>query len=239
MDDTGIFDIPNTSLIFWEIITFAILLLFLLYRYVYPPIREQILDRQTEIEGAIDEAQKTREEARELLAEYRRQIDEARGEARRILDEARKQGEAQRERTKREAREEGDRIIQRAREEIERERDGALRDVRREVADMVIQASERVSAAQIDRDEHERLISEALDSLEAEGAGSSAGTAVGPLERRLDLRRGPLRGRRERDELEAVLEELEEFVERPRRERGAAGSSSTAGRSPSARSAGP
>lgn len=175
MDDTGIFDIPNTSLMFWEIITFF-LLLFLLYRYVYPPIRKQILDRQHQIEEAIDEAAMTREEARELLAEYRKQLEEARGESRRILDEARKQGESQRERTKREAREEGERIIQRAREEIERERDGALRDVRREVADMVYLASERVLNRQIDRDEHDRLISEALDSLEAEEtAGSVSG----------------------------------------------------------------
>src|ERR671939_1707639 len=97
MDETGIFDILNTSLIFWEVITFFILL-FLLYRYVYPPIRDRIQQRQSEIERAIDEAQKTRSEARELLAEYRRQIDAARGEARQILDEARKQGEALRER---------------------------------------------------------------------------------------------------------------------------------------------
>ncbi len=171
-DETGIFDLLNTSLIFWEIITFAILL-FLLYRYVYPPIRDQIQRRQSEIEQAIDEAQKTRSEARELLAEYRRQIEEARGEGRRILDEARKQGEAQRERTKQEAREEGERIIQRAREEIERERDSALREVRREVADMVIVASERVIRQELDRDGHERLISEALDSLETEVAGET------------------------------------------------------------------
>ena len=151
-DPTGIFDLPNTSLIFWEIITFGILL-FLLYRYVYPPIRDQIQRRQSEIERAIDEAQKTRSEARELLAEYRRQIEEARGEAR----------------------EEGERIIQRAREEIERERDSALREVRREVADMVIVASERVIGRELDRDGHEQLISEALDTLESEVAGSAPG----------------------------------------------------------------
>src|SRR5829696_6739120 len=165
-DPTGIFDLPNTSLIFWEIITFAILL-FLLYRYVYPPIRDQIQRRQSEIEQAIDEAQKTRSEARELLAEYRRQIDEARGEARQILDEA------QRERAKQEAREEGDRIIQRARQEIERERDNALRQVRGEVAEMVILTSERVIGHELDRDGHEQLISEALDSLETEVAGET------------------------------------------------------------------
>jgi F-type H+-transporting ATPase subunit b len=171
-DPTGIFDLPNTSLIFWEIITFLILL-FLLYRYAYPPIRDQIRRRQSEIELAIDEAQKTRSEARELLAEYRRQIEEARGEARQILDEARKQGEAARERAKREAREEGDRLIQRAREEIERERDAALRQVRGEVADMVILTTERVIGHELDRDDHDQLISEALDSLETEVAGET------------------------------------------------------------------
>jgi F-type H+-transporting ATPase subunit b len=170
MDDTGIFDLFNTSLIFWEIVTFAILL-FLLWRYVYPPIRDQILRRQSEIDKAIDEAQKTRAEARELLAEYRRQIEEARGESRRILEEGRKQAEAQRERTKTEAREEGERIIQRAREEIERERDSALREVRREVADMVILTSERVLGQELERDGHDRLISDALDNLEAQVAG--------------------------------------------------------------------
>ncbi|MBA2714993.1 MAG: F0F1 ATP synthase subunit B, partial [Rubrobacteraceae bacterium] len=105
LDPTGIFDLGNTSLIFWEVITFFILL-FLLIRYVYPPIRKQIQDRQAQIERSIDEAEKTRAEARELLAEYRRQIEEARGEGRRILEEARKQAEAQRARTKKEAREE-------------------------------------------------------------------------------------------------------------------------------------
>src|SRR4028118_1442028 len=102
LDPTGIFDLIKTSLLFWEIITFAILL-FLIIRYVYPPIRDQIQKRQAEIEGAIDEAQKTCEEARELLAEYRRQIEEARGEGRRILQAARKQADAQRDRPTRDA----------------------------------------------------------------------------------------------------------------------------------------
>ena len=171
---SGVFDLPNISLIFWEVIAFAFLL-GLLYWFVYPPIRDQIQRRQSQIESAIDEAEKTRAEARELLAEYRRQIEEARGESRKILEEGRKQAEAQRERTKREAREEGDRIIKRAREEIERERDAALREVRREVSGMVIQASEQVIGRELDAEEHERLISDALDDLEAEVAGSSVG----------------------------------------------------------------
>ena len=177
LDPTGIFDLGNTSLIFWTVITFLIML-FLLIRYAYPPIKKQIQDRQSQIERSIDEAEKTRAEARELLAEYRRQIEEARGEGRRILDEARKQAESQRERTKREAREEGDRIIQRAREEIDRERESAVREVRSEVADMVVQASEQVIGRSIDRDEHERLIAQALDDLESEVAGTTSGSGT-------------------------------------------------------------
>src|SRR5919199_1397820 len=144
----GILDIANTSLIFWEIITVAILL-FLLYWFVYPPIRDQIQRRQQSIEQAIDEAEKTRNEARQLLEDYRQQIEEAREEA--------------------------DRIVQRAREEINRERESALREVRTEVAGMVIQASEQIIGRSIDRDDHERLISQALDELEAEVTGASSG----------------------------------------------------------------
>ena len=178
LDETGIFDIFSTSLIFWEIISFAILL-FLLIRYVFPPLRDQINKRQREIEGSIDEAQKTRAEAQELLTEYRRQINEARGEARQILDESRKQGEAQRERAKKEAREEADRIIERARTEIDRERETAIRGVRQEVADMVVVATERVLRRSIQRDDHDRLISDALDSLESDVAASGVGDGRG------------------------------------------------------------
>ncbi|MGF1470477.1 MAG: F0F1 ATP synthase subunit B [Rubrobacteraceae bacterium] len=170
MGDSLIFDLPRVSLIFWEIVAFSILIA-LLYWFVFPPIQERIQRRQSQIEQAIDEAEKTRREARELLADYRKQLDEARGEARRILDESRRQGESQRERVRSEAREEGDRIIQQARDEIGRERDTALREVRGEVASMVIEASERVLGREVDHEEHERLISEALDNLEAEVTG--------------------------------------------------------------------
>lgn len=174
--NSGVFDLFNTSLIFWEIVAFAILL-GLLYWFVFPPIRDRIQQRQAQIEGAIDEAEKTRNEAQELLAEYRQQINEARGEGRQIIEESRKQAEAQVERAKTQAREETNRIIESARAEIDRERDSALRGVRREVADMVMQASEQVVGRSLDRDEHERLIEEALDDLDnqvAAGSGASA-----------------------------------------------------------------
>jgi F-type H+-transporting ATPase subunit b len=50
-----------------------------------------------------------------------------------------------------------------------------VRQVRGEVAGMVLQTSERVIGRSLEREDHERLISEALDSLEVEVAGAPAG----------------------------------------------------------------
>lgn len=41
MDPTNIFDLPNTSLLFWEIVTLLILTV-LLYLFVYRSIRDRI-----------------------------------------------------------------------------------------------------------------------------------------------------------------------------------------------------
>jgi F0F1-type ATP synthase membrane subunit b/b' len=66
--------------------------------------------------------------------------------------------------------------VQRARDEIQREQESALRELREEVGTMVIQASEQVIGREVDHEDHERLISEALDELEAEIAEASAGS---------------------------------------------------------------
>jgi F-type H+-transporting ATPase subunit b len=70
-------------------------------------------------------------------------------------------------------------MVKRAREDINRERESALRELREEVAGMVVQASEQIIGRSIDRDDHERLISEALDELEAEVTGASARSSGG------------------------------------------------------------
>src|SRR5919109_1270663 len=95
LDPTGIFDLGNTSLIFWEVITFLILL-FLLVRYVYPPIRNQIEERQAEIEDARKQAEAQRERTKR----------EAREEGDRIIQRAREEIDRERESALREVRRE-------------------------------------------------------------------------------------------------------------------------------------
>ena len=106
LDPTGIFDLGNTSLIFWEVITFAILL-FLLVRYVYPPIRNQIEEARGESRQILEDARKQAEAQRE------RTKREAREEGDRIIQRAREEIDRERESAVREVRREvADMVVQ-------------------------------------------------------------------------------------------------------------------------------
>ena len=54
-----------------------------------------------------------------------------------------------------------------------------MREVRQEVDGMVVQATEQILSRSIDSADQERLISEALDELETEVAGSAPGSDGG------------------------------------------------------------
>ena len=79
---------PNVGLMIWLLVVFAISL-YILTKFVFPRIRTALDDRARSINDAIDSAQRTREEAESLLAEYRARLHEARGQAEDIVSRAR------------------------------------------------------------------------------------------------------------------------------------------------------
>ena len=89
------------GLMIWTIIFFLITF-FVLKRYAFGPIQKVIDDRRDRIRQSIEEAERARTEAQQLLEEHRKLIGQARGDADRILTEARRVADAQRERAKEE-----------------------------------------------------------------------------------------------------------------------------------------
>lgn len=77
---------PGVAL--WSIIAFC-LALFIIQRKVYPPIRQLLDQRQTQIEHNLSDAEKKRTEALSLLAESDEKVRNIRLEEQRILSEAR------------------------------------------------------------------------------------------------------------------------------------------------------
>ena len=92
----GLIDVVP-GLMIWTLICFAITF-FALKKLAFSRIQQGIDSRRDRIRAAIDEADKAREEARELLEQHRQLIADAKGEAAGILADARKVADAQIER---------------------------------------------------------------------------------------------------------------------------------------------
>ena len=156
----------------WTLLVFGITM-FLLSKFAFPRIREALERRQKAIEDSIDTAERTREEADKILAEYRERLKEAREQAEEIVQRARQTAETH-EREAKEPRPGDRRRGRRARRA--RHRGGharALDDIRREVADLTVLATEKVTRKSLDRDDQRRLVEEALGELDFSGLSSA------------------------------------------------------------------
>jgi F-type H+-transporting ATPase subunit b len=153
------------GLMIWTLIAFGITF-FVLKRFAFGPIQKTIDERRDRIRTAVDEADKAREEARELLEQHRRLIAEAKGDAADILADARKVADAQIERVKEEAEVERERRLEETRRQIAAETKRSLDMIRSEVADLTLEATARVTGKVLDAEDQRRLIDEAISELD-------------------------------------------------------------------------
>src|SRR3954466_13197637 len=80
---------PDVGLMIWTVLAFLVAL-FILRKYAFPQISAALEKRQNLIEESIDSAQRTKDEADQILAEYRERLKEARTQAEEIVARARK-----------------------------------------------------------------------------------------------------------------------------------------------------
>jgi F-type H+-transporting ATPase subunit b len=149
----------------WTLVCFAITF-FVLKRYAFGPIQSTIDERRTRIRESVEEAERARTEARQLLEEHRALIGQAKGEAAEILAEARKVADSQRERARDEVEADRQRRLEETRKQIEAETVRALEQIRSEVAELALVATQKVTGKVLDRDDHRRLIEDAIGDLD-------------------------------------------------------------------------
>jgi F-type H+-transporting ATPase subunit b len=153
------------GLMIWTLIAFGITF-FVLRKYAFGPIQKAIDDRRERIRRSIEEAERARDEARRLLEEHRRLIGQAKSEAEAILAEARRIAEAQRERVREEVEADRQRRLEETKRQIEAETQRALEQIRAEVANLTLIATIKVTGKVLDRDDHRRLIEDAVAELD-------------------------------------------------------------------------
>jgi len=163
---------PNVGLMIWTIVVFVISL-YILRKTVFPQIGKALDNRAAQINESIDHAARTREEAEQVLEEYRERLKEARAQSDEIVQRARQTAEAH----EQEAKAKGQEIVAQAAERGEREIEAATRraldDIRKEVANLTILATEKVTRKSLDSADQRRLVEEALGELDFSEISSS------------------------------------------------------------------
>jgi F-type H+-transporting ATPase subunit b len=158
----GVIDINGTVIV--EILTFLIMLA-VLARYVYPQVVRLAEARQRAIADQLREAEKARADAEARIKEAQANLDDARKTAQQVIDAANKSGDQLRQDLRQKAEEDARRISESARKQIESERDQAIRSVRAEVADLVVQATEKVIGEALDERRHMALIQRSIEEV--------------------------------------------------------------------------
>jgi F-type H+-transporting ATPase subunit b len=156
--------LPKTNELIIGIIAFVVLFV-VLRRFAFPRADQVLKERTENIEGKLQQAERERQQAEELLRQYRERLASAEQEAQRIIDEARANAERLRAELMAKAEQEADRVINQGREAIRAERDRAVRELRTEVGSLAVELATRVIGDSLDRDRQLRLIDQYIEQL--------------------------------------------------------------------------
>lgn len=155
---------PNVGLIIWIALTFGLLLI-LLRKFAWGPITSALDERENRIQDSMDQAERALAEAKKVQADNTKARRESEAEAQRLLREAREEAERLRSEEVGKTREKIQELQENAQAEIEREKQSALADLRREVADLAIQAAEKILSENLDDNRQRKLVDDFIDDL--------------------------------------------------------------------------
>ncbi|MDR2575148.1 MAG: ATP synthase F0 subunit B [Treponema sp.] len=144
------------------------ILFFVLRALLFKPVTKFMAERTKRVQDTIDLAQKDREEAAKLLAEYENKLKNAEGEARDILKTARESAERQSKLIIAEGKQKAHETVDAASKQIEMERQAALTRFKLEAAALVMAVSAKISAKEFSSDDNRRYVNMLLDELSAQ-----------------------------------------------------------------------
>ncbi len=147
-----------------QVVNFLILL-YVLKRFAFEPLKKALHNRQKTIEKGLDEAKKAEEE-REKLRMLRQELRlKAQKEAEALLGEARIKGVKEYEEYVKKAEKRATEIVALAKQEIGNEKEKALMEARGELASMVMMATEKVLREKMDERKDREFIERALKEI--------------------------------------------------------------------------
>lgn len=158
---------PRKDLAIFTLLTFCVTML-VLGKFAWPLIDKALEEREHGIAEHLAKAEKIEADAKGKLAEYDRKLFTVNDEIKAIIEEARRDGETVRQEALAKAEGEIRTLRERVLNEIETAKAQALKEVAERGADVAVDLAGRLVSAHLNRGDHERLISEALERIRTE-----------------------------------------------------------------------
>ena len=163
----GAFDIitPDPGLFIWTVLVFLILL-WLLNKFAFGPIKDALKKREEGIADALHQAQKAREEMANMKADNEKILNEAREERSRMLREAKDAKDQIITEAREKANAEYNRIVDEAKGAINSQKMAALIEIKNNVGNMVLEKKKKILRRELDnKADQEQYIKQLVDEI--------------------------------------------------------------------------
>jgi F-type H+-transporting ATPase subunit b len=166
MTGTSIFLLPNATF-FVELLVVAVIL-FLMTKYILPPLNRAMESRQEKIRSALAAADAARAEAAAADDERAKVLAEAREQARAIVASGQQTSDQLKAEAVGRAQVEYDRIVATAQSEVAAARQHAIDEASARIGEIVFDLVSKIVEREVDQSTHDDLVREAVAALNAE-----------------------------------------------------------------------
>ena len=153
----GAAHVPQWGTIIVTLITFAILLA-LLKKFAWGPLKEVMDQRERDINKDIDDAEQAKARAQELEERNQQTLKETQEEVHRIIEDAKVQARQQHEEIIHEANVRANGMIETAQNEINSEKERALADINNQVSELSVLIASKVLQKEISEQDQKPLV---------------------------------------------------------------------------------
>lgn len=154
----------DPGLVFWTLVNFGIFLLILI-KFGAKPMIEALNQRENTIKETIENAESKYREAQQFLEDSKQKLSEAQKDMMDVINKGKEQAESIINQALEKAEAVKKQKVEDSLKEIDRNKEIAIKELRTEVADLVVQATEKILDESLDKTMHYKMIEKYIDQL--------------------------------------------------------------------------
>ncbi|HCY76191.1 MAG TPA: ATP synthase F0 subunit B [Ignavibacteriales bacterium] len=154
----------NGGLAFWTSLTF-ILLLILLTRFAWKPILSALKQREDAIKDSLEQAEKAKDEAKQILAQNQNSLSKAEDESKKIIEQSRLFAQNLKDQMIKDSKEEAKKLIEEAAAEIDRKKNAAFDELKNQIAEISVQAAEKILKENLDAEKNRKIVDKYINEI--------------------------------------------------------------------------